>query len=119
MPGVCEGAGRGAAGGNAAGVSRAAGGAVGDVARSRFAQRSGGCCERWKWRRVAADAGWSAADVGADVAVGWRCGTAALLALFHLGIAQDAAGRRGYESARGGGAERAEAARRRTDRREA
>ena len=79
MPGVCEGAGRSAAGGDATGVSCAAGGAFGDVACARVAHGAGGRCgEWWRWRRFVADAGWSAADFGADVAVGWGRGAAAL-----------------------------------------
>src|ERR1700722_11193699 len=74
MPGVCEGAGRGAAGGDAVGVSCATGGAFGDAARACVAQRAGGCShQRRQWRRFAADAGWrGAADGGGDADMGRR-----------------------------------------------
>ena len=53
--------------------------------------------KRWQWRRFAADAGRDRADVGADVAMGWDRGVAAVFALLHMGSAEDAARRRRNE----------------------
>src|SRR5579872_573067 len=117
MPGVCKGAGRGAAGCDAIGVSRTAGGAFGHVARACVAQCAGGCgSERWRWRRFAADASWrAAAEFGADVAVGRCGGAAACLGLLDVGSAEDADRHRGDDTTRIRGTERTAEAPRRAD----